>query len=58
MEQKLKKVIYKNKDAMKQIDDDGIYHPLLDDIYDYCEELDDIIYSDDEDGIDISDYID
>ena len=58
MEEKLKKVIYKIKDALKQIDDDGIYHPLLDDIYDYCEEMDDIIYSQEDDGIDISDYID
>lgn len=58
MEEKLKKVIYKIKDSLKQIDDDGVSHPLLDDIYDYCEELDDIIYSEDEDGIDISDYID
>ncbi len=58
MEEQLKKVIYKIKDALKQIDLDGVSHPLLDDIYDYCEELDYIIYSQEDDGIDISDYID
>ena len=58
MEENLKKVIYKINDALKQIDLDGVSHPLLDDIYDYCEEMDDIIYSTEDDGIDISEYLD
>ncbi len=58
MEENLKKLIHKVKDALKQIDLDGVTHPLLDYIYDYCEEMDDIIYSQEDDGIDISDYMD
>ena len=58
MEEQLKKLIYKIKDSLKQIDSDGVTHPLLDDIYDYCEEMDDIIYSQEDDGISISDYMD
>jgi hypothetical protein len=58
MEEQLKKLIYKIKESLKQIDSDGVNHPLLDDIYDYCEEMDDIIYSQEDDGISISDYMD
>ena len=58
MEEQLKKLIHKIKESLKQIDSDGVNHPLLDDIYDYCEEMDDIIYSQEDDGISISDYMD
>lgn len=58
MEEQLKKLIHKIKDSLKQIDLDGTTHPLLDDIYDYCEEMDDVIYSQEDDGISISDYMD
>ncbi len=58
MEEKLKRTIYKIKDALKQLDEEGVYHSLLDDIYDYCDEMEDIIYSEEEDGLDISEYLD
>ena len=58
MDESLKKLIHKIKDALKTIDSDGVTHPLLDSIYEYCEEIDEIIYSKEDDGIDISDFMD
>jgi hypothetical protein len=49
------------KGNLKQIDEDGVYHALLDDIYESLALIEDEIYEDDaqqNDGLDISDYMD
>jgi hypothetical protein len=59
MKQELLKQIASIKDDLKQIENEGTYHPLLDTIWETLAEMEDEIYdAEDEDGIDISDYMD
>ena len=58
MKQKLLKLISSIKDDLKQIENEGTYHPLIDNVWESLAEMEDEIYDDeDEDGIDISDYM-
>jgi len=58
MKQKLLKLISSIKDDLKQIENDGTSHPLIDNVWESLAEMEDEIYDDeDEDGIDISDYM-
>jgi hypothetical protein len=60
MKQEILKLIDGIKDNLKQIDKDGTYHPLLDDIYESLALMEDEIYEDDARGdsfdIDDDDY--
>ena len=59
MKQQLLKLISSIKDDLKQIENEGTYHPLIDNVWESLAEMEDEIYDDeDEDGIDISDYMD
>ena len=58
MKENLKKLIHKIKESLKEMDSDGVVHDAIDDIYEYCEEMGDILYDQDDDGIDISEYMD
>ena len=58
MKENLKKLIQKIKESLKEMDSDGVTHTAIDDIYEYCEEMGDIIYDQEDDGIDISEYLD
>lgn len=57
MKQEILKLIDGIKSNLKQIDKDGIYHPLLDDIYESLALMEDEIYEDDArgDSFDIED---
>lgn len=58
MKQELLKQIASIKDDLKQIENEGTYHPLIDNIWETLAEMEDEIYDDeDADGIDISDYM-
>ena len=53
MEEKLKKLIAKIKKSLKKIDNDDIRHSELNNIYEYCDEMEDVIYcSRDEEDVD------
>lgn len=59
MNQKILKIVNQIKDNLKSIDNDGVYHPLHDDIYDQLSLIEDEIYSEDaadEFGFDDEDY--
>jgi hypothetical protein len=58
MKENLKKLIHKIKESLKEMDSDGVVHGAIDHIYEYCEEMGDIIYNQEDDGIDISEYMD
>jgi hypothetical protein len=61
MKKEILKLVEEIKVNLKQIDDDGVYHALLDDIYESLALIEDEIYEDDaqqNDGLDISDYMD
>ena len=61
MKQSILKIVENIKDTLKGIDNDGVTHPLLDDIYESLAQIEDEIYEDDahqNDGLDISDYMD
>lgn len=61
MKQSILKLVENIKDTLRSIDNDGITHPLLDDIYESLAQIEDEIYEDDaqqNDGLDISDYMD
>jgi len=47
MSQKILKIVNQIKDNLKAIDNDGVYHPLHDDIYDQLSLIEDEIYSED-----------
>lgn len=47
MSQKILRIIHQIKENLKQIDDEGVYHPLHDDIYDQLALIEDEIYEDD-----------
>jgi len=59
MSQKILKIVNQIKDNLKAIDNDGVYHPLHDDIYDQLSLIEDEIYSEDgsdEFGFEDEDY--
>ena len=61
MKKEILKLVEEIKGNLKQIDEDGVYHALLDDIYESLAQIEDEIYEDDaqqNDGLDISDYMD
>jgi len=59
MKQQILKLISSIKDDLKQIENEGTYHPLIDNIWEALYEIEDEIYDDeDADGIDISEYMD
>jgi hypothetical protein len=61
MKKQILKLVEEIKGNLKQIDEDGVYHALLDDIYESLALIEDEIYEDDaqqNDGLDISDYMD
>lgn len=61
MKQSILKIVGQIKDSLKEIDNEGVSHPLLDDVYEYLSQIEDEIYEDDMrdgDGLDISDYMD
>ena len=47
MKQKILKFVNQIKENLKSIDKDGISHPLLEDIYENLELIEDEIYEDD-----------
>lgn len=47
MKQRILKLVNQIKDNLKSIDNDGVYHPLHDDIYDQLSLIEDEIYDDD-----------
>jgi hypothetical protein len=58
MKQRILRIVSEIKDTLKEIDND-VQHPLLDEVYEYLSEIEEEIYEDDEeDGIDIQDYMD
>lgn len=53
MNQKVLRLINQIKDNLKQIDNEGVYHPLHDEIYDQLSLIEDELYADnDSDGFD------
>lgn len=58
MKENLKKLIHRIKESLKEMDSDGVVHSAIDDIYEYCEEMGDILYHQEDDGIDVSEYMD
>ncbi len=56
MKQKILKIVNQIKDNLKSIDNDGVYHPLHDDIYEQLALIEDEIYDDDApEGFDFED---
>ncbi len=61
MKENILKIVENIKDTLRSIDNDGVTHPMLDDIYESLAQIEDEIYEDDaqhNDGLDISDYMD
>lgn len=59
MKKEILKIVAKIKENLKSIDDDGVYHKLLDSIFEDAEQIEDIIYNDDINsgyGIDDEDF--
>jgi hypothetical protein len=50
MKQRILKIVSEIKDHLKQIDDDGISHPLLEDVYESLNLIEDEVYDDDARG--------
>lgn len=56
MNQKILKIVNQIKDNLKQIDDEGVYHPLHDEIYDQLSLIEDELYTNEDlDGFDYED---
>ena len=56
MSQKILRIIHQIKDNLKQIDNEGVYHPLHDEIFDQLSLIEDELYSEDENaGFDFED---
>jgi hypothetical protein len=57
MKEEILKLVNKIKDNLKDIDNDGVSHPLLDDVYDSLALIEDAIYDDDmiSGGLDLED---
>ena len=47
MKKEILKVVARIKENLKSIDDDGVYHKLLDSVFEDAEQIEDIIYNDD-----------
>jgi hypothetical protein len=47
MKREILEIINRIKENLKSIDDDGVYHSLLDTIYEDAEQIEDIIHNDD-----------
>lgn len=45
MNQKILRIVNQIKNNLKQIDDEGVYHPLHDEIYDQLSLIEDEIYT-------------
>lgn len=61
MKQSILKLVQSIKQDLKDMEDEGVSSPLIDNIWESLLEIEDEIYDDDEagnDGIDISDYLD
>ena len=52
MNQELLRLVDKIKSTVRDLDDEGISHPLIDKLYDQLTEMEDIIYEDEERGDD------
>lgn len=53
MNNRILKIVNEIKDNLKQIDNEGVYHPLHDEIYDQLSLIEDELYTDgDIDGFD------
>jgi hypothetical protein len=61
MKQSILKLVNSIKDDLRDMEEDGVYHSLIDAIWDSLAAIEDEIYEDDSnenDGLDISDYMD
>lgn len=61
MKQSILKLVQSIKQDLKDMEDEGVSSPLIDNIWESLLEIEDEIYDDDEaenDGIDVSDYLD
>jgi len=47
MKREILKIVARIKENLKSIDDDGVYHKLLDSVFEDAEQIEDIIYNDD-----------
>ena len=47
MKKEILKIVARIKENLKSIDDDGVYHKLLDGVFEDAEQIEDIIYNDD-----------
>jgi hypothetical protein len=52
MNQELLRLVDKIKSTVRDLDDEGISHPLIDKLYDQLTEMEDIIYENEEQGDD------
>lgn len=52
MKQAILKLVSQIKNNLKEVDNDGVYHPLLDDVYDALELIETEIYDDDDSELD------
>jgi hypothetical protein len=50
MNQELLRLVDKIKSTVRDLDDEGISHPLIDKLYDQLTEMEDIIYEEEERG--------
>ena len=41
MKQSILKIVGQIKDSLKEMDNDGVSHPLLDDVYEYLSQIED-----------------
>jgi hypothetical protein len=56
MQNKILKIVNEIKDYLKDIDNDGVYHPLYEEIYDKLSLIEDEVYSQEEsDGFNFED---
>ena len=56
MQNKILKIVNEIKDYLKNIDNDGVYHPLHEEIYDKLSLIEDEVYSQEEsDGFNFED---
>jgi hypothetical protein len=61
MKQEILKLVNLIKDDLRDMEEDGVYHSLIDNIWESLAGIEDEIYEDDSnetDGLDISDYMD
>jgi hypothetical protein len=61
MKQAILKLVQSIKEDLKDMEDDGVTHSLIDNIWESLLEIEDEIYDDDSnmnDGLDVSDYLD